>query len=74
MENVISRDEMKTEFLDFCIQAYKAKLGVSGAKVSEYFEDTGLLDFLLENYDVLHTVGREQLIVEMERFLSGRSR
>ena len=74
MENVISRDEMKTEFLAFCIEAYKAKLGVSGAKVSEYFEDTGLLDFLLENYDVLHTVGREQLIVEIERFLSGRSR
>ncbi|MBP5531992.1 MAG: DUF3791 domain-containing protein [Lentisphaeria bacterium] len=74
MENVISRDEMETEFLAFCIEAYKAKLGVSGAKVSEYFEDTGLLDFLLENYDVLHTVGREQLIVEMERFLSGRSR
>ena len=74
MENVISRDEMKTEFLSFCIEAYKAKLGVSGAKVLEYFEDTGLLDFLLENYDVLHTVGREQLIVEMERFLSGRNR
>ena len=74
MENVVSPDEMKAEFLAFCIEAYKTKLGVSGAKVSEYFEDTGLLDFLLENYDVLHTVGRKQLIVEMERFLSGRSR
>ncbi len=72
MENVISRDEMKTEFLAFCIEAYKTKLGVSGAKVSEYFEDTGLLDFLLENYDMLHTLGREQLIVEMERFLTNR--
>ena len=73
MENVVSPDEMKAEFLAFCIEAYKMKLGVSGAKVAEYFEDTGLLDFLLENYDMLHTVGREQLIVEMERFLSGRS-
>ena len=72
MENVVSQDEMKTEFLAFCIEAYKAKLGVSGAKVAEYFEDTGLLDFLLDNYEALHTVGREQLIAEVERFLAGR--
>ena len=72
MENVVSQDEMKTEFLAFCIEAYKSKLGVSGAKVAEYFEDTGLLDFLLDNYEALHTVGREQLIAEVERFLAGR--
>lgn len=72
MENVTSPDEMKAEFLSFCIEAYKMKLGVSGAKVAEYFEDTGLLDFLFENYDILHTLGREQLIIEMERFLTNR--
>jgi len=72
MENVVTPDEMKAEFLAFCIEAYKQKLGVSGAKVAEYFEDTGLLDFLLENYDMLHTVGRGQLVAEMERFLAGR--
>ena len=72
MENVVSPDEMRAEFLAFCIEAYKMKLEVSGAKVAEYFEDTGLLDFLLENYDMLHTLGREQLIVEMERFLVNR--
>ena len=48
------------------------KLGVSGAKVAEYFEDTGLLDFLLENYDMLHTLGREQLLGEMDDFLVKR--
>ena len=47
IENVVSPDEMKAEFIAFCIEAYKMKLGVSGAKVAEYFEDTGLLDFLL---------------------------
>ena len=69
MENVVTMDEMKAEFMAFCIEAYKTKLGVSGAKVAEYFEDTGLLDFLQENYDILHTLGRNQLIGEMERFL-----
>ena len=72
VENVVSQDERKAEFLAFCIEAYKLKLGVSGAKVAEYFEDTGLLDFLLENYDLLHTLGREQLLGEMEDFLRKR--
>ena len=74
VENVVSPDEMKAEFMAFCIEVYKMKFGVSGAKVAEYFEDTGMLDFLLENYDMLHTLGREQLIGEMEDFLVKRAK
>ena len=29
-------DEMKAEFLSFAIEAYKTKLGVSGAKVAGF--------------------------------------
>ena len=65
-------DEMKTEFLSYCIEIYKMKLGVSGAKIAEYFEDNGVLDFLLKNYDLLHTIGKEQLLEEIERFLKNR--
>ena len=72
MAELVNLDEMKAEFLSFAIEAYKNKLGVSGAKVAEYFEETGTLDFLLQNYDLLHTVGKEQLLSEIERFLSKR--
>ena len=72
MDESMNIDEMKAEFLSFCIEAYKNKLGVSGAKVAEYFDETGTLDFLLENYDLLHTLGKEQLLAEIERFLSNR--
>ena len=65
-------NEMKAEFLSFAIEAYKTKLGVSGAKVAEYFDETGTLDFLLENYDLLHTVGKKQLLSEIEHFLVKR--
>ncbi len=65
-------DEMKAEFLSFAVEAYKTKLGVSGTKVAEYFDETGTLDFLLENYDLLHTIGKEQLLSEIERFLRKR--
>ena len=72
MAESMNIDEMKAEFLSFCIEAYKNKLGVAGAKVAEYFDETGTLDFLLENYDLLHTLGKEQLLAEIERFLSKR--
>ena len=72
MTEFMNIEEMQAEFLSFCIEAYKNKLGVSGAKVAEYFEESGVLDFLLENYDLLHTLGKEQLLTEIERFLSKR--
>ena len=72
MAESINLDEMKAEFLSFCIEAYKNNLGVSGAKVAEYFDETGTLDFLFDNYDLLHTLGKEQLLAEIERFLSKR--
>ena len=72
MAETMNLNEMKAEFLSFAIEAYKTKLGVSGAKVAEYFDESGTLDFLLENYDLLHTVGKEQLLSEIERFLRKR--
>ena len=72
MAETMNLNEMKAEFLSFAIEAYKTKLGVSGAKVAEYFDETGTLDFLLKNYDLLHTVGKEQLLSEIERFLRKR--
>ena len=41
-------------------------------KIAAYFDESGTLDFLLENYDLLHTLGKEQLLAEIERFLSKR--
>ena len=72
MAETMNLNEMKAEFLSFAIEAYKTKLGVSGAKVAEYFDESGTLDFLLENYDLLHTIGKEQLLSEIERFLRKR--
>ena len=72
MSESMNINEKKAEFLSFCIEAYKTKLGVSGSKVAVYLDETGTLDFILENYDLLHTVGKEQLLAEIERFLSKR--
>jgi len=46
--------------------------GVSGVKVAEYLNDYGAIDFLLENYDLLHTLGRDQVLSEIEHYLKQR--
>ena len=70
MENVTSPDEKLAEFIAFCIEIFKMRRNVPGREVAELFEATGLLDFLFENYDMLHTIGKNQLLFEMERFLN----
>ena len=40
MAETLNFDEMKAECLSFAIEAYKTKLGVSGAKIAEYFDET----------------------------------
>ncbi|MPM56103.1 hypothetical protein SDC9_102902 [bioreactor metagenome] len=72
-QDQMTLDEKKAEFVAFCIESYKMKLGgVSGVKVAEYFNDYGAIDFLLENYDLLHTLGRDQVLSEIERYLKKR--
>lgn len=72
-QDKMTLDEKKAEFVAFCIESYKMKLGgVSGVKVAEYLNDYGAIDFLLENYDLLHTLGRDQVLSEIERYLKKR--
>ena len=49
-------------FISFCIEQYKHEMGVSGSEVMDLFDRSGLLDYLSENYEVLHTQGHRWLI------------
>lgn len=57
------------EFVSFCIEHYKALKGLSGDAVTSLFERTGLIDFLLENYEILHTQSKQYLMEEVELYL-----
>ena len=51
-QDQMTLDEKKAEFIAFCIEIYKMKLGrVPGAKVAEYFNDYGAIHFLQDHYD-----------------------
>jgi hypothetical protein len=60
------------EFVSFCIEVFASAKKKPGADVIRLFDSCGLVDYLDECYDVLHTQGREWLIADMEDYLKVR--
>ena len=60
------------EFKIFCFEAYKARHGLKGVKALEEFERFGVFEYLTEFYDVLHTLGKEYLVDDIDRFIEKR--
>lgn len=61
-----------SEFISFCVEAFAAARGLSGAAVFRLFDSCGLISYLDDGYDVLHTQGREWLLSDMEEYLKVR--
>ena len=60
------------EFISFCVEAFAYARGKSSSAVFRLFESCGLVDYLDDGYDVLHTQGREWLLSDMEEYLKVR--
>ena len=59
-------------FVAFCIEEYGAAKGMSGEQVLDLFSKYGLVDYLSEFYDVLHTQSCEPLIDEIDEYIEIR--
>ncbi len=59
------------EFVSFCIEMYAKKHSVSGSLVAKSFEEAGIIDYLMNNYEGLHTQGEGYIIPLLEEYLEG---
>lgn len=59
-------------FVAFCIEEYGAAKGMNGEQVLNLFNKYGLIDYLSEFYEPLHTQGRQWLIEEIDEFINIR--
>ena len=59
-------------FLSFCIEQYKEARHLSGAEAAEVFGRYGVLEYLEENFDPLHSQSRQWLLEDIEDFISHR--
>lgn len=71
MKNLYSGDVI-IEFISFCIENFKMEHDMKGKEVANLFNQSGVIDFLTDGYDILHTQGKGYIIDEIEQFLKKR--
>lgn len=64
--------EKKLAFASFCIEEYKTEHHVSGGAVADEFATFGVIDYLLKHYDILHSLGRDELLSDIARYIEVR--
>lgn len=60
------------DFIVFCIEIYRAENNMTGKEVYNLFEKYGVLKYLYDGYDVLHTQGDRWLMKDINEFLKMR--
>ncbi len=69
----MSEDEIRSaRFVVFCLEAYKTSMDLSGPEVADRFEKYGVVEYLSENYECLHSLGEQALVEDVIDFLKAR--
>lgn len=61
------------EFTVFCIESYKAYKSLTGRQTAALFQKYGVLDYLRDFYDVLHTTGYQYINRDIDIYLKARN-
>ena len=67
-----TESEEKLLFASFCIEEYKTQHGMTGEEVVKLFEKYGVTDYLMTGFDVLHTLGRNLILDDIDKFIAAR--
>ncbi len=59
-------------FVSFCLEEYKMAKKISGEEALGVFSQYGLIDYLSQNFEVLHTQSPQWLLEEVEEFINLR--
>lgn len=60
-------------FISFCIEHYKHAHGISGAEAMHILDKYGVLCYLQENFEVLHTQSMQWILEDIESFIDVRN-
>ncbi len=60
-------------FLSFCIEQYKAHRELSGSETMQLFDKYAVTDYLVDNYEVLHTQSAQWLVEDIDDFLKDKA-
>lgn len=68
----LNNEERVIEFVSFCIENFKVKHTMPGKDTAVLFKQSGVIEFIKDGYEMLHTQGKEYIIEEIEIFLKNR--
>lgn len=63
-----------TYFLSFCIEQYKHYKHIDGETVVSMFSEYGVLNYLNEHFEILHTQNQHWIIEEIDEFIELRKK
>ena len=61
-------------FVSFCIEQYKEAKYLSGSKTAALLSEYGVLEYLAEHWEILHTQGRQWIIEDIDEFIKARDK
>ena len=59
-------------FISFCVEQYMKERNMNEEEVLRTFSACGVLEYLDEYFDVLHTQSRQWLVADIEDFIQKR--
>ena len=60
------------EFYAFCLENYATRKRMSGMQAWVLFKETGADEYIIDNYDLLHTQGMDYILDDIQRFINRR--
>ncbi len=72
VEKLCCMDKKKQDvayFLSFCIEQYMNAKGLSRNEAMALLSERGVLDYLAEHFEILHTQSRQWIIEEIDEYI-----
>lgn len=62
------------EFYTYCLENYAIRYRISGIRAWLIFKESGADNYVIDNYDLLHTQGLDYVLDDVQRFINRRKR
>jgi hypothetical protein len=72
--NIAHYDDAIGMFLSFCIEQYKHAKSISGEDSMNLLSENGTLDYLAQNYEVLHTQSPQWILEEIDEHIKSHKK
>lgn len=59
-------------FISFCVEQYKTEKRLTGAEALSLLSSYGVLKYLNEHYEILHTQSRQWIMADIDEFIQLR--